>query len=139
MKLQFIPALLLFAISSSPYAAEQTTSPSSGGLFQILLGLIAVLGLMAGAAWLLKRFGNPQMASGAAVKIIGGIAVGNRERIMVIEVADQWIVVGVAPGRVTTLSTMPKQDIPLHTATDSTTPSPFAGWLQQFMDKRNGK
>ncbi|MEA5097553.1 MAG: flagellar biosynthetic protein FliO [Burkholderiaceae bacterium] len=129
----------LFFFSSAANAAESAAPTSSGGLFQVLLGLILVLGLMAGAAWLLKRFAAPQMSSGAVIKIIGGIAVGNRERIMVIEVADQWIVVGIAPGQVNTLSTMPKQELPQASENAISVPSHFSGWLQQIMDKRNGK
>ncbi len=134
----FISALLLL-ISSTTNAAEPAASGSSGGLFQVLLGLVLVLGLMAGAAWLLKRFAAPKMASGSTIKIIGGIAVGSRERIMVIEVADQWIVVGIAPGQVSTLSTMPKQELPQSQENALSAQSPFSGWLQQMMEKRNGK
>ncbi|MBS1169195.1 MAG: fliO [Burkholderiaceae bacterium] len=132
-------AALLFATTGMVFAAEPATPPpASGGLFQVLLGLIVVLGLMAGAAWLLKRFGAPRMASGTVIKVIGGIAVGNRERIMVIEVADQWIVVGITSNQINTLSTMPKQELP--PLPEGGTPgSQFSDWLQQFMDKRNGK
>ena len=134
-----IPAVLLMLCSSAKAAEQAVATTSSGGLFQVLLGLILVLGLMAGAAWLLRRFGAPKMASGTTIKIIGGIAVGNRERIMVVEVADQWIVVGVAPGRVNTLSTMPKQELPPLPEHTTSVSGHFSEWLQQIMDKRNGK
>ncbi|MBS1186280.1 MAG: fliO [Burkholderiaceae bacterium] len=134
-----IKAALLFAVGGMAFAAEPAAPPPvSGGFFQVLLGLIVVLGLMAGAAWLLKRFGAPRMASGAVVKVIGGIAVGSRERIMVVEVADQWIVVGITSSQINTLSTMPKQELP--PPPEGGIPgSQFSDWLQQFMDKRNGK
>lgn len=124
-------------------AAEQQTSataalPSAtgGGLFTMLLGLIAVLALMAGIAWFFKRSGLTPGASGNAMtKVIGGISVGTRERVMVIEVADQWIVVGVAPGRVNTLATMPRQE---HLAVPASTVSAnFTSWLKHTIDKRN--
>jgi flagellar protein FliO/FliZ len=106
-------------------------------LLQVLLGLVIVLGLMAGAAWTLKRFGIAKANTGTTVKIVGGVSVGNRERILVVEVADQWIVVGVAPGRVNTLSTMPRQE---NTVAPEAAPEAknFSAWLKQTIEKRHG-
>ena len=118
------------------HAADQPPS-SAGGMFQVLFGLVVVLGLMAGAAWLLRRMGVAGTAAGNVARVVGGVNVGNRERVLVVEVADQWIVVGVAPGRVNALSTMPRQE---HIAQQQGTPVPgnFAAWLKQTIDKRNG-
>src|SRR5450830_116177 len=133
-----IPAALaagaVQAAEQQPAAALPSTT---GSIFTMLLGLIAVLALMVGIAWLFKRSGLAPNTNGNAVaKIIGGVSVGTRERVMVIEVADQWIVVGVAPGRVNTLATMPRQE---HVAAPASTASAnFASWLKQTIDKRNG-
>ncbi|HEV2609771.1 MAG TPA: flagellar biosynthetic protein FliO [Noviherbaspirillum sp.] len=128
-------ALLPVTAQAAAQAAENPAPASS--LFQLLFGLIAVLGLMGGAAWLLKRLGVARSIAGAPLKVVGGISVGGRERILVVEVADQWIVVGVAPGRVNTLSTMPRQEAQ---ASVSATPDPanFSSWLKQTIEKRNG-
>lgn len=104
----------------------------------MLFGLVVVLGLMMGLAWWLKRFGPARNAGNAPLKIVGGVSVGARERVMVIEVADQWIVVGVAPGSVTTLSTMPRQETSASLPTNAV-PANFSGWLKQTIDRRNGK
>ena len=122
------------AVPATP--APATTAPSSaGGLLQVVFGLLVVLGLLAGALWLLKRMGGGRFAPGSVVKIIGGVSVGNRERVMVVEVADQWIVIGVAPGRVSTLATLPRQD---HPAAQAAAGAPnFSTWLKQTIEKRN--
>jgi flagellar protein FliO/FliZ len=100
-----------------------------------LLGLVLVLGLMAALAWALKRFGATRAAGSAAVRVVGGVSVGGRERVLIVEVADQWIVVGVAPGRVNALATLPRQE----NAVLTTTPAAqnFSSWLKQTMEKRN--
>ncbi len=136
MRFKSIPAALI-VISSAAGAAEANATASAGNLLQVLFGLVVVLALMAGAAWALKRFGLTKAAMGAPVKIVGGVSVGNRERIIVVEVADQWIVVGVAPGRVSTLSTMPRQEnaAPLETMPAGKN---FSAWLKQTIEKRNG-
>jgi flagellar protein FliO/FliZ len=37
--------------------------------------------------------------------------IGNRERIVLVEVADTWIVVGLVPGQIRTLHTLPKGEL----------------------------
>jgi len=96
-------------------------------------------GLMAAIAWLFKRSGlTPGGSSNAVAKIIGGVSVGSRERVMVIEVADQWIVVGVAPGRVNTLATMPRQEHTPAAGSAHAHAGNFSAWLKQTIEKRNG-
>ena len=135
------PALLpLLALPAClpAQAAEQAAAPAStGSLMQVLLGLAVVLALMAGAAWALKRMGMAGAGSNSVARVVGGVSVGNRERVVVVEVGEQWIVVGVAPGRVSALSTMPRRET-APAASEPDTSKNFAAWLKQTIDKRNG-
>lgn len=129
-------AIALTGYSGAANAVAQPATTAVGDLFQVLLGLVLVLALMMAAAWALKRFGIKRVAGGAAVRIIGGVSLGGRERILIVEAADLWIVVGVAPGRVNTLATMPRQettapDAPPHVGKN------FSDWLKQTIEKRN--
>ena len=130
-----IPAAGLWFSSAAHAAALEPGAASSGSLFQVLLGLILVLGLMAALAWVVKRFGATHAAGGAVIKVIGGVSVGGRERVLVIEAADQWIVVGVSPGRVNALATMPRQENTAPMTAPAT--KNFSAWLKQTMEKRN--
>jgi len=136
-------ALLSLFVNTANAAdiANSTTAAGSatGSVFTMLLGLGTVLALLVGLAWLFKRTGLVKGAgSNAVAKIIGGVSVGTRERVMVIEVAEQWIVVGVAPGRVNTLATMPRQEHLSAHSTPSVPAANFSAWLKQTIDKRNG-
>lgn len=84
--------------------------PASTGALQAILGLCAVLVLMAALSWLMKRIGLARGMGNSPIKVIGGVSVGGRERVVVVEAGDQWIVLGVAPGRVSALTTMPRRD-----------------------------
>lgn len=122
---------------AAPIPASAAPS-SSGSVFTMIFGLLVVLGIMASIAWLLKRSGLSNISgSGVPLKVVGGVSVGTRERVMVVEVADQWIVVGVAPGRVNTLATLPRQEY----VTPQTTPAAknFSSWLKQTIEKRNDR
>ena len=75
---------------------------------QAVAGLAVVLAAIAGSAWLMKRLVRVQASNGAPMSLRGTISVGPRERVMLVEVADTWIVLGVAPGRVSALHAMPR-------------------------------
>lgn len=91
-------------------ASQPATSavPSLGGvgILQTGLGLIFVLALLFGLAWVAKRFGLQRPLGGGNVRIVGSASVGQRERVVVVEVAGDWIVLGVAPGQVRSLHTI---------------------------------
>ena len=123
--------------TSTVATASTSTTSTAGNLMQVTLGLMVVLGLMAAAAWALRRFNMAKGHNAAQIKIIGGVSVGNRERVMVVEIADQWIVVGVAPGRVNALATMAKQETTI--IPDAAPSKNFSSWLAQTIEKRNAQ
>ena len=104
---------------------------------QIFLALAFVIGLMLLAAWLLKRVGPIGNAQKVPVKVVGGVNIGNRERIIVVEVADQWLVLGVTAQQINTLSTMQKQDSASVETATNTKENQFSDWLKKMLEKRN--
>ncbi|NHZ80714.1 flagellar biosynthetic protein FliO [Massilia sp. CCM 8695] len=136
------PAAAMPAPAAAQPAPGPMAGPSAGNLLQTIFALTLVLALLGGMVWFMKRYG-PQAAAGAAqIRTVGALSLGGRERIIVVEVGDQWIVVGASPGRVNALATMPKRDTPpggpavLGNGPASGT---FAEWLKQTIDKRNGR
>ncbi|WP_229483255.1 flagellar biosynthetic protein FliO [Massilia horti] len=119
--------------------AVQTAPAATGSLLQTLLALIFVLGLLAALAWFLKRFAPRAGTGGANLRLVGALNIGGRERIMVVEVGEQWIVVGASPGRINALATMPKQQGIEPEAAAQPPAAAFADWLKQTIDKRNAK
>ena len=117
---------------------------SAGSLMQTIFGLTFVLAMLALFAWAMKRFGPRPQAGAAGLRIVGALNLGGRERLMVIEIGDQWIVVGASPGRVNALATMPKQDGAPGDSAATLNPyapsaSSFSEWLKQTIEKRNAK
>jgi flagellar protein FliO/FliZ len=122
-----------------------SNTPATGSLLQTILALVLVLGLLLGLAWFMKRYGPRAMGASATVKLVGALNIGGRERIMVVEVGDQWIVVGASPGRVNALATMPRQegaqsDGPQASlAAHMPAAGSFGDWLKKTIDNRNAK
>jgi flagellar protein FliO/FliZ len=61
--------------------------------------------------------------------------VGPRERVVIVEVEDTWLVVGVAPGRVNALHQMPKGR--LAATPDAPAGKNFGAWLKLMKERRN--
>jgi flagellar protein FliO/FliZ len=97
------------------FAAEQSTATTlsaspigAGALFETLLGLILVLSLIVFLAWLLRRTGRFQMTANGEMKIIASIALGPRERAVLLQVGEQQLVVGVTAQQINTLHILEK-------------------------------
>jgi flagellar protein FliO/FliZ len=82
--------------------ATTAPAPHSGPVDTALLGrtsigLLAVIGVILIAAWLLKRFGTGRGGDSQRLRLIASRSVGNRERIVIMEIEDQWLVLGITP------------------------------------------
>ena len=143
-----IRLLLIAALYSPLLASAETARPaytppppaavSSGSVMQIIFSLILVLAAVALVAWIMKRINLPRHGAASLLKVISGVAVGPRERVVLMEINDTWLILGVAPGQVRTLHTMPKGVMPSGLAQSSSIPDgKFQMWLKQMVEKRN--
>ena len=62
-------------------------------------------------AWLLRKFSSVSMRSGGSLRILGGMSVGGREKVVLVQVGQEQVLIGVAPGNVRTLHVL-EQPIP---------------------------
>ena len=134
----YSPLLALAETARPAYTPPPPSAVSSGSVFQIIFSLLLVLAAVVAIAWIMKRINLPQHGAASLLKVISGVAVGPRERVVLMEVNDTWLIVGVAPGQVRTLHTMPKGAIPsgsAHLAAGHD--GKFQVWLKQMMEKRN--
>ena len=99
---KFVAAALLL-IPSTALAAPDTAS----SMLTVLLSLGLILGGFVAVAWLARRY-LPGMGAQGAVKVVGTTQVGTRERVVVVEVDDTWLLLGVGGGNVRLLHTLSK-------------------------------
>ena len=119
-----------------PAGAEATTTAFTGeampslttasdlmtpaGTAQLVGSLLVVLGLIVVLGWLSRRL--HRLAPGTrqrALRLVDALPVGARERIVLVEVGGQQLLVGLAPGRVQTLHVL---DTPIVPTADAATP-----------------
>ncbi|CAD6539737.1 flagellar biosynthetic protein FliO [Paraburkholderia metrosideri] len=94
-------------IASGVGAGTAVPALGVGAVLQTIVGLLVVIALVFGCAWLARRFGLQPGNRGGLVKTIGGASLGGKERVAVVEIGDTWLVLGAAPGNVRLLHTMP--------------------------------
>lgn len=100
---KFVAAGALLSISFPAFAASGTAS----SMLTVLLSLALILGGFVAVAWFARRY-LPGMGAQGAVKVVGTTAVGARERVVVVEVDNTWLLLGVGGGNVRLLHTLPK-------------------------------
>lgn len=79
----------------------------AGGLAQAGLGLFAVIVLILLLAWGARRAGLVRQGAPGTMKVVASTMLGARQRLVIVEVGETWLVLGVSPGEIRTLHTMP--------------------------------
>ncbi|MEW6313685.1 MAG: flagellar biosynthetic protein FliO [Pseudomonadota bacterium] len=115
--------------------ALNNVSPLAG-MLQVMLGLVLVLAALAATVWLLRRFAPGAAGAGGAVRIIGGVMVGPKEKVILVEVGDTWLLLGVGGGQVNALHSMPKPENAEALTVAGVPPTGFAEWIRDAMQRR---
>ncbi len=116
------PAALAAEVGAGGMAPDLGSSA-----LQMVFGLVVVLALLLGALWLLKRINQPRGSLAGLMRVVAGVAVGPRERVVILELGNSWLVLGVAPGQVSTLAEIPRQEF--------AAPPPASDFLGQFAER----
>jgi len=102
--------------------AKTNLSKLGGGLFVILLLIIAL-------AWVMRRVGYMQSATGDQLKVVSSLSVGSREKLILIQAGSTQLLIGVAPGQVQKIHVL-DENIPLKLVETA-----FSEKLQQVINK----
>nr|WP_283777232.1 flagellar biosynthetic protein FliO [Pseudomonas nunensis] len=136
----FVLALPFSALAAEPVAtataaaAPVASSGMAGQLTQLVFGLLLVLGLIFFLAWLLRRVQQAGPAGkGQVIDIIGSRALGPRDRLMLVQVGNEQILLGLSPGTITALHVL-KEPVHVPSATEKSTPE-FAQRLMELLGK----
>jgi flagellar protein FliO/FliZ len=119
-------------------AVPQQTATSTGSpLVQVSGALTAIIFFILLAAWVAKRFGfTPKTGSSKEMKVSASCSVGARERVVIVDVQDARLVLGVTAGQITHLHTLPAA--PVSESAAPAQPADFQTLMKNLL-KRNGK
>ncbi|MDR1646463.1 MAG: flagellar biosynthetic protein FliO [Zoogloeaceae bacterium] len=115
-------------------AAETGENVPSAGFFQAFLALAFIVVLLFLLAFLGRKFLGGKGFGQGGLKLLGGVALGPRERIVLVEAGKNLLVIGIVPGQIRTLHTMPRDEAPLENTSD-TQSHPLAQSFAQVLQK----
>ncbi|MGE5384937.1 MAG: flagellar biosynthetic protein FliO [Betaproteobacteria bacterium] len=131
---QFTLAPGLLGLMTSASATEVSAGLPSGTFVQAMFGLLIIVALLAGTAWFARKLTGGQNFGRGGMRVVGGVALGPRERMVLVEVGENWLVVGIVPGQIRTLHVLPKGEMPEDSG--SAAEKPFALWLKNVVERR---
>ena len=106
---------------SSPYLLKLT-----GGLLIVVLVIFLL-------AWVVKKFNLNQQSQNGLIRIIAGLSIGTRDRIVLLQVGEEQILLGLTQGRIEKLHTLA---VPLEAPGEPPETSSFATRLSRLMGER---
>jgi flagellar protein FliO/FliZ len=106
-------SLLALLLAAAPALAEDAgMGVATGGLpagdltsaaLRMVLGLAVVLALLGATAWVSRRFRVGAGMRGGLIEVVSGLSLGARERVVLIRVGGDQVLVGVSPSGMRTL------------------------------------
>lgn len=90
------------------------------GLLQAVAGLALVVALIWIAGWFLRRMQPHAGAHPGLLKVVASHSIGQRERVVIVEIGGQWLVLGVGAGSISSLAQMPRGELPPATSATGT-------------------
>lgn len=143
MKQRLLQLLSLIALTLSlvflmpaARAAESVSESGSvpvldtGSLLQMLLALGVVIILIVGLSFAIRKFNMFTAGSSAHIRIVGGLALSNKDRLLLVQVGNEQLLISASPGRVNMVHEM-REPVDADAATTRPVNNPnFASLLQ---------
>ncbi len=131
--------------SAVAFAVEETTvitqkalpHTNADQMIKMVLGLLFVLMLIFLLAFLFKKYIGSSFIANNSLKTIAGVAVGQKERVVLVQVGERQVLVGVSPGQVSMLYALEKGEEV--TVSNEMGKSAFADKLKQSLKRLEKK
>lgn len=73
-------------------------------------GLILVLGVFFLCVWMVRKAGGLTSTTAGQMRVLGGLSLGAKERVVLLQLGNKQVLLGVSPGRVEALHTLEGED-----------------------------
>lgn len=127
-----MPLVAMAAEPTGKAATPMAGNDIAGQLGQLLLGLLLVIGLIFLLAWLLRRVQQLAPRGGQVIKLLATQALGPRDRLVLVQVGNEQILLGLSAGRITPLHVLKE---PVHLADAEQATPEFAQRLMELLGK----
>ncbi|MHA3884991.1 flagellar biosynthetic protein FliO [Stutzerimonas degradans] len=130
--LAFLALLVALPALAAEPAASMSSTDMGAQLSKLLLGLLLVVGLIFLLAWLLRRVQQMNPRGTQAIKLVSSQALGPRERLVLVQVGSEQVLIGLSAGRITPLHVLKE---PVHLPDSEPANPEFAQRLMELLGK----
>ncbi len=99
-----------FAVSAADVPKQTVRTVSSGDMLHWSMGLAIVLAIFFLCAWGVRKLSGITAGGTEKMRVIGGLSLGMREKIILLQVGKKQLILGVTPGRIDTLHVLEGDD-----------------------------
>lgn len=124
-----------FAVSGVDLPKQAVRTVSSGDMLHWSVGLLIVLAIFFLCVWGMRKLTGGAAGGTEKMRVVGGLSLGIREKVVLLQVGKKQLILGVTPGRIDTLHVLEGEDC-LHSETPPNN-SGFAQHLLQVMTARS--
>lgn len=133
-----ITTIFLFSISSVCTAIEidgkkPTKLVTYDHVVSWAFGLIIVIALFFACIWLMRKMGALPENSKQKMRVIAGLSLGGREKVILLEVGEKQLVLGVSPGGINNLLVLEDNDRVVQETKERPAEGEFSQKLKQIM------
>ena len=114
--------------------APQLVSTTTSSALRVPLALLAVVAMVLGAAWLMRRATGVVQGKAQRLQVLGQLQLGAREKAVLIRVSGQDVLLGVGPGNVRLLLASAALNEPIDSGATTVTAAAPAGLADSFRE-----
>ena len=126
------------AMSAADIQKQTARTVASGDIAMWSIGLLIVLCVFFLCVWGVRKLGGLSVSGAEKMRVVGGLSLGMREKVILLQVGNKQLILGVTPGRIETLHVLEGDDCLLkEEALSSNAASGFAQKLLQAIKARS--
>lgn len=129
---KIITLYLLSQASASHALTAENNALGHGELLRMVAGLCLVLLIIFCLSWILKRLNARHLTQGKGFKSIAAMTLGPRERLLLVQAGDRFLLIGAAAGSINLLCDFGEQ---LPEGFDNETRASFSSLLKSASGK----
>ena len=108
------------AMSATDIPKQTARTIASGDIAAWSIGLLIVLSVFFLCVWGIRKLSGLTVSGAEKMRVVGGLSLGMREKIILLQVGKKQLVLGITPGRIETLHVLEGDDCLLKEETVST-------------------
>lgn len=110
LSIVFLCLLFNIEISTADVQKQTAKTITSGDVSTWAMALLIVLSIFFACIWALRKLNASTANSTEKMHVVGGIPLGLREKVILLQVGKKQLVLGITPGRIETLHVLEGDD-----------------------------